>query len=209
MLRGVGQGGSPCRTGHARKSSFVFIRSPCLWFLLTNAVKKSRSQRVKEWETQSRPRPSRAGRVPEGGGGPPTSRLLNCSTAKVGEQSENVYENKESSVRSCAFRSAMRLSHPDPEGRRYDEIVRNKARMSMKTKEEVKKSRSQGVEESGGRRQASTQSPSRSPERRGWLLDSSTSRLFDSQNRGNKARMSMKTKDKYKMSLSKVARTCT
>jgi hypothetical protein len=47
----------------------------------------------------SRPRLSRAGRSPEGGGGTPASPLLNLSTAKSGEQSENVYENKQSRSR--------------------------------------------------------------------------------------------------------------
>jgi hypothetical protein len=62
-----------CRVRYARKSSFVFVRTSCLWFLPPSAVEKSRSG-----GTQSRPRPSRAGRMPEGGGG-----LSNVSTPQL------------------------------------------------------------------------------------------------------------------------------
>jgi hypothetical protein len=54
--------------------------------------------------------------------------------------------------------------------------------MSMKTKDEVKKvekSRSRGVEELSGRRQEPAQVLSRAPGNAAWLLNSSTSRLFD------------------------------
>jgi hypothetical protein len=44
----------------------------------------------------------------------------------------------------------------------------------MKTKEEVKKSRSKGVEESSGAKLEPTPSPGYSPGRASWLLDSST-----------------------------------
>ena len=37
-----------CRVRYARKSSFGFVRSSCLWFLPPSAVEKSRSQRVEE-----------------------------------------------------------------------------------------------------------------------------------------------------------------
>ena len=66
----------------------------------------------------------------------------------------------------------------------------------MKTKEEVKKSRSQEVEESRGVKQEPTEAPSRSRGCGGRLLNFSTSRLFDSRHcyRWNEAGMSMKTK---------------
>ncbi len=56
---------------------------------------------------------------------------------------------------------------------------RNKARMSMKTKEEVKKSRGQEVEESRGAKQEPTGAPTAVGVAVDRLLDSSTSRLFD------------------------------
>ena len=74
----------------------------------------------------------------------------------------------------------------------------NKARISMKTKDNDKKSLSPRVSDqtptTGLWPQAGTRRPTPP------LLGSSTCRP---QNRGNKARMSMKTKDKYKNSLSR------
>ena len=139
-----------CRVRYARKSSLVFIRGSCLWFLPPSAVEKSRSQRVEElgdpeptaaiargpqarrWrrvprrldsstyrlqnrgnkarmymKTKHKYKKSLSSRLPDKtptagpraagrkvAEGSPTSRLLNLSTAKPGEQSENVYENK-------------------------------------------------------------------------------------------------------------------
>ena len=61
-----------CRVRYARKSSFVFVRSSCLWFLPQSAVEKSRSQRVGKWEIPEptatvgcRPQAGRWRRVPQ------------------------------------------------------------------------------------------------------------------------------------------------
>jgi hypothetical protein len=67
---------------------------PTSEFLLPIAVKNSRSQSIEEWVTRAEgDSPARAARWNEVEGSP-TPRLLNLSTAKSGEQSENVYENK-------------------------------------------------------------------------------------------------------------------
>jgi hypothetical protein len=79
-----------CRVRYARKSYFVFVRTSCLWFLPPSAVEKSRSAGPKaDLDRRSR---AACRKVAEGS---PTSRLLNLSTAKSREQSQNVYENKE------------------------------------------------------------------------------------------------------------------
>jgi hypothetical protein len=104
-LRKVGPTLKPRRLGYARKSSFVFVLSPYLWFLPPSAVEKSRSAKARAgrqvgrslsrvWTPIADRKRGTAGRkVAEGS---PTSRLLNLSTAKSAEQSENVYENKQS-----------------------------------------------------------------------------------------------------------------
>jgi len=79
-----------CRVRYARKSYFVFVRTSCLWFLPPSAVEKSRSAGPKA-DLDRRARAA-CRKVAEGS---PTSRLLNLSTAKSREQSQNVYENKE------------------------------------------------------------------------------------------------------------------
>jgi len=68
-----------------------------LWFLpvvpvYNRKVEELRSQGVEERLTKGRPQP--LGRRPGGDGHSSTSRLLNFSTPKFREQSENVYENK-------------------------------------------------------------------------------------------------------------------
>ncbi len=64
-----------------------------------NKVEKSRSQGVEERITRGGLQPS--GVSPDGNGllDFSTPRLLDCSTAEFREQSENVYENKQSSSR--------------------------------------------------------------------------------------------------------------
>ena len=53
------------------------------------------------------------GGKPEGGAWPPTSRLLNFSTTKPREQSENVYENKGQGQEVNGLRSVHRPpAHP-------------------------------------------------------------------------------------------------
>ncbi len=90
------------------------------------------------------------GRLAHDGSSP--SRLLTVSTTKSGEQSENVYENKGSSLENSQRSVGVGLALPLPglaerRGRQavplqqLFETERNKARMSMKTKEEDKKSR--------------------------------------------------------------------
>ena len=92
-----------CRVRYARKSSFVFVRSSCLWFPPQSAVKKSRSAKARAGRQvgrslsrnctpiADRERRTAGRKVAEGS---PTSRLLHLSSAKSTEQSENVYENK-------------------------------------------------------------------------------------------------------------------
>ena len=85
----------------------------------------------------------------------------------------------------------------------HPQNCRNKARMYMKTKEEVKKVeelRSRGIEEPNGKRQGPEQSPSLGPRTAGVLLNCSTSRLADSGKSTNDPGMSMKTKEHVKMS---------
>ena len=173
----------------------------------SRGVKVSRSGRPK-----ARHMTRAAGRkVAEGS---PTSRLLNFSTSKSGEQSENVYENKGRSqdVEKPLTRLAT-LATLSPGRGLLTRFIREPEVMP-----ETRKSgeQSENVYENKGREQkvarsysaipnADSMSSGRRSEGGGWFpqrLDSSTSRL---QNRGNKARMSMKTKDKYKMSLSSQA----
>ncbi len=90
-------------------------------------------------------------------------------------------------------------------------IRRNKARMSMKTKKEVKKSSGQGRSPALTHPSPGSLLSPPSPHGRGLLTafvfynpPSRTGRnARKCKNRGNKARMSMKKKDKYKMSLSR------
>ena len=135
---------------------------------------------------------------------PPAPRLLHLSTAKWGEQSQNVYENKRQG------QNVEENCGGDPCGRSRGttrvalQNLGNKARMFMKTKDEDKKLRSQRVEELRGARTKSRlrRSPSgRRPEDSGRLLDFSTAQLLNSVFHRNKPRMSMKTKHKYKKSL--------
>jgi hypothetical protein len=63
------------------------------------------------------------------------------------------------------------ISTADPQN------CRNKPRMYMKTKEEVKKSRSQRLQQPSGGRRAPIQWQNRSPGHNGWLLSFSTSCL--------------------------------
>jgi hypothetical protein len=177
----------------------LFSRS-CLWFLPPSTVEKSRSQRAEE-SRSGRPRADRdrcaraAGRkVAEGS---LTSRLLSLSTARSREQSENVYENKGQVQKSlvaqtagsavCGF-SMIAVAGRGSQTRRsaLHQNRGNKARMSMKTKDEVKKLRSRGVEELRGRRQEPTQSPSHGLRNAGWLLNSSTARLLNYNIEGTK-----------------------
>jgi len=44
----------------------------------------------------------------------PTTRLLTLSTAELGEQSENVYENKGRGKKSSGQAQALALTHPSP-----------------------------------------------------------------------------------------------
>jgi len=137
-----------CRECYARKSSFVFVCSPCLWFLPPSTVEKSRSAGPKA-DLDRRARAA-CRKVAEGS---PTSRLLNLSTAKSREQSQNVYENKEQAKCQvaqtagsavCGF-SMIPWTGRGPQTRRSSlhQNRRNKARMFMKTKGRgVKKSRS-------------------------------------------------------------------
>jgi hypothetical protein len=134
---------------------FSFVVPACGFCLQVQSrsrgVKGSRSGRPRA----DRDRRARAAvrKVAEGS---PTSRLLNFSTVKSREQSENVYENK-GQVQEVAESYSAR---PNAD--------RN----------------SSGAQ--AGRRRLSPR-----------LLDSST---CQSQNRGNKPRMSMKTKDKVNKS---------
>jgi hypothetical protein len=102
-----------CRVCHARKSSFVFLRSSCLWFLLPIAVKKSRSTSARAGSQMGR----WADRC-RGIGHP-------LPTASDGPQAGR-WRRAPQRLDSSTYR-------PQNRG--------NKARMLMKTKEEVNKSR--------------------------------------------------------------------
>ena len=70
---------------YARKSSFVFVRSSCLWFLPQSTVEKSRSQRVEELGSQPST-PSFGLQLGETVGHSWTSRLVDFPTPELSER---------------------------------------------------------------------------------------------------------------------------
>ena len=112
-----------CRVRYARKSSFVSFRCSCLWFLPPSAVEKSRSARARAGRQMGR----WADRC-RGIGHP----LPTASDGPRAGRWRRAHQRLDSSTYRLQNRG-------------------NKARMSMKTKMEAKKSESGGGEESIGR----------------------------------------------------------
>ena len=147
-----------CRVRYARKSSFVFVRSSCLWFLPPSTVEKSRSAKARAGRQMGRWADRCRGighQLPTASDGPQAGR----------------WRRAPQRLDSSTYRLQNRG---------------NKARMSMKTKDKVKKSKSQGVEELRSCQVQSQSSPHASALAWKSAANSSIARLLESKIVGTK-----------------------
>jgi len=157
----------PCRLGYARKSSFVFVRSSCLWFLPPSAVEKSRSAKARAGRQMGRWADRCRGighQLPTASEGPQAGRWrrapqrLDSSTYRLQNRGNKARMSMKTNSREVENSRSRGAVKPDQEVRRGDAyglslfdfqlstlncltlIRRNKARMSMKTKDKCKMS---------------------------------------------------------------------
>jgi hypothetical protein len=154
----------PCRIGYAP----FFVIGSCLWFLPPSAVEKSRSAKARAGRQMGRWADRCRGighQLPTASEGPQAGRRhrgpqrLDCPTPRLQNRGNKARMSMKTNSREVEKSRSRGVVKPDQEVRRGDayglslfdfqlstvncltRIRRNKARMSMKTKEEVKKSR--------------------------------------------------------------------